>query len=125
MPNSNSSFPSDITSQTVLASSKESRDWSTYPSFTVSPSFKLPLSGVSSPTSILNKVVLPAPFGPITPTIPPGGSRKSKSSTSSLLAKALLRLSASITTSPNLGPAGIMIFATSSRLDCCSSNIFS
>ena len=38
--------------------------------------FKRPLSGFSSPVIILNKVVLPAPFGPITPTIPPFGSLK-------------------------------------------------
>ena len=32
-----------------------------------------PSSGSSSPAIIRKSVVLPAPFGPITPTIPPGG----------------------------------------------------
>ena len=39
-------------------------------------------SGCSSPAIIRKSVVLPAPFGPITPTIPPGGSEKVMSSTS-------------------------------------------
>ena len=33
----------------------------------------VPSSGVSCPVIILNSVVFPAPFGPMTPTIPPGG----------------------------------------------------
>ena len=33
-----------------------------------------PESALSSPEIIRKRVVLPAPFGPITPTIPPGGS---------------------------------------------------
>ena len=39
------------------------------------------------PVIILNSVVLPAPFGPITPTIPPGGKRNDRSLISSLSAK--------------------------------------
>src|SRR3546814_16400419 len=42
----------------------------------VSPIVTLPLSGVSWPVISLNKVDLPAPLGPITPTMPPGGSEK-------------------------------------------------
>ena len=38
--------------------------------------------GLFLPVIMRNNVVLPAPFGPITPTIPPGGSAKFMSSTS-------------------------------------------
>ena len=59
-------------------------------SFTVSPSRIAPASGFSLPVIILNSVVLPAPFGPMTPTMPPGGSLKSRSSISELVAEGLL-----------------------------------
>ncbi len=39
---------------------------------------------VSCPVMMLNSVDLPAPLGPITPTMPPGGSMKDRSSNSSL-----------------------------------------
>ena len=48
-----------------------------------------PLSGLSWPTIMRNSVVLPAPFGPITPTMPPGGSLKERSSIRSRVAEAL------------------------------------
>ena len=35
-----------------------------------------PESGFSWPVMILNRVDLPAPLGPITPTMPPGGKRE-------------------------------------------------
>ena len=41
-------------------------------------------SGSSAPVIMRNSVVLPAPFGPMTPTIPPGGSLNERSSISSL-----------------------------------------
>ena len=44
----------------------------------------LPLSGVSCPVIRRNSVDLPAPFGPMTPTMPPGGSVKDRSSKSNL-----------------------------------------
>ena len=111
------SLPSEISSQTVLPSSRLSRLWSTYPITTVSPTFKFPSSGFSTPVSILNNVVLPAPFGPITPTIPPGGSWNDKLSINNFSSNPLVKLSASITTPPRRGPAGIEICArpTSSR----------
>jgi hypothetical protein len=43
----------------------------------------LPAVGFSWPVIILNSVVLPAPLGPMTPTMPPGGSLNSRSSISS------------------------------------------
>ena len=47
---------------------------------TDSPSRSEPPSGYSSPTIMRNNVVLPAPLGPITPTIPAGGSVNERSS---------------------------------------------
>ena len=47
----------------------------------------VPLSGFSWPVIMRNSVVLPAPFGPITPTMPPGGSLNERSSISSLSPK--------------------------------------
>ncbi len=49
----------------------------------MSPTRSSPPSGCSSPAIIRKSVVLPAPFGPITPTMPPGGSENVMSSTSS------------------------------------------
>ena len=43
-----------------------------------------PPSGFSWPVIMRNSVVLPAPFGPMTPTMPPGGSLKFRFSNSSL-----------------------------------------
>ena len=50
------------------------------PMRTESPSRNDPASGVSWPTMIRNSVVLPAPFGPMTPTMPLRGSVKARSS---------------------------------------------
>ena len=46
----------------------------------MSPTRIVPLSGFSSPTIILNSVVLPTPFGPMTPTMPFLGREKHRSS---------------------------------------------
>ena len=73
-----------------------------------------PASGFSSPTIIRNSVVLPAPLGPITPTIPAGGSVKERSSISSRSPKPLRRSSASITVPPRRGPGGMWIWTSSS-----------
>jgi hypothetical protein len=51
---------------------------------TLSPILIVPESGFSWPVIILNSVVLPAPLAPMTPTMPPGGSLKVRSSISSL-----------------------------------------
>src|SRR5690606_32282958 len=53
--------------------------------------------------------VLPAPFGPMTPTMPPGGSEKLSSSNRSRSPKALLTPSASTTSEPRRGPGGMTI----------------
>jgi hypothetical protein len=92
-----------------LSGSSASRDWSTYASSTVSPSRSAPESGCSWPVIMRKSVVLPAPFGPITPTMPPRGSENDRSSNSSLSPKPFARPSASTTTSPRRGPAGMWI----------------
>ena len=68
-----------------------------------------PASGFSWPAIMRNSVVLPAPFGPITPTIPPGGRSKVRSSTAAGRRSPSGRCSASTTTSPSRGPAGMWI----------------
>ena len=71
-------------------------------------------STVSSPIIKRKSVVFPAPFGPITPTMPFGGSTKFKSSNSSLSPYALATCLASITLLPKRGPFGIKISSFSS-----------
>ena len=81
---------------------------------TVSPTFTAPSSGSSSPTMVLNSVVLPTPFGPITPTIPLRGNVKDRSSMSTRSPKPFLRSLTSITVDPRRGPGGIWISSKSS-----------
>ena len=81
---------------------------------TVSPTLMSPESGFSSPMIILNSVVLPAPLGPMTPTMPLRGSENDRSSMSSRSPKPLVSLSASTTTLPSRGPGGIWISSKSS-----------
>ena len=81
---------------------------------TVSPTRSSPASGSSSPAIIRKSVVLPAPFGPITPTMPPGGSENDRSSTSRRSPKPFATPSASTTRSPSRGPAGMWISTRSS-----------
>jgi hypothetical protein len=61
-------------------------------------------------------VVLPAPFGPMTPTMPPRGSEKFRSSMSSLSPNAFLRCSASTTSWPRRSPGGMRISVGSTCL---------
>ncbi len=68
------SWPPEIASQTFLSLGSDSRDWSTYASCTVWPIFTSPLSGFSCPVIMRKMVDLPAPFGPMMPTIAPGGT---------------------------------------------------
>ena len=85
----------------------------------------VPPSGFSVPTIIFISVVLPAPFGPITPTMPPGGSAKVSPSKSSLSPKPFFRSFASTTTLPSRGPGGISSSTCSdgpSALFCSSSS---
>jgi hypothetical protein len=86
----------------------------------VSPKVTAPPSGCSCPVSIRKSVVLPAPFGPMTPTMPPGGREKVRSSIRSLSPMAFFSPSTSITLEPRRGPFGMMIWARAifSRSDC-------
>jgi hypothetical protein len=73
---------------------------------TVSPITNSPASGFSSPIIILKIVDLPAPLGPIIPTIPACGNVKFKLSYNNLSPYALATPLASITLVPS-GPLGI------------------
>src|SRR3712207_9529282 len=75
----------------------------------VSPSLSSPASGVSSPTTIRNRVDLPTPLGPTTPTIPARGSEKLSPSNRMRSPKPLTSLSASSTLLPSRGPAGAVV----------------
>ena len=65
------------------------------------------LSGCSCPMIMRNSVVLPAPLGPITPTMPPRGNVKVRSSKSTRSPYAFFRPRASTTRSPSRGPGGM------------------
>src|ERR1043166_4916661 len=71
----------------------------------------VPASGLSCPVIMRNSVVLPAPFGPITPTMPPGGSLKVRSSISRLSPKPFLSPSKSTTFWPSRSATGMTICA--------------
>ena len=105
-PSWSSSAPPVTSSKTDRESVSPSRLWSTQTSLTDSPNTKEPSSGVSSPVSIRISVVFPAPFGPTTPTMPPGGSEKVRSSIRVRPPKALRTFVASITWVPRRGPGG-------------------
>ena len=81
---------------------------------TVSPTLTAPASGCSSPTMVLNSVVLPTPFGPMMPTMPLRGSENDRLSMSTRSSKPLTRSLASITVLPRRGPGGIWISSKSS-----------
>ena len=82
----------------------------------VSPILSEPEVNGSKPTMVLNRVDLPTPFGPITPTMPLRGRVKLKSSMSTRSPNALWICSASSTVEPRRGPAGIWISEKSSFL---------
>ena len=63
-----------------------------------------PASGFSPPVSMRNRVVLPAPLGPMMPTMPPRGRMKDRPSMRSRSPKPLRRPLTSITSSPRRSP---------------------
>mmetsp|Transcript_20759 Transcript_20759/g.44490 ORF Transcript_20759/g.44490 Transcript_20759/m.44490 type:complete len:201 (-) Transcript_20759:168-770(-) len=107
-PSSISSRPPETSSCTVFVGSSSSILSCPTPIIdTVSPTWIVPASGSSFPMSILISVLLPAPFGPITPTIPALGKLNSKPSISRRSPNAFRTPFTSMTTSPNLGPGGM------------------
>jgi hypothetical protein len=82
---------------------------------TVSPMSRLPPSGCSCPVIMRKSVVLPAPFGPMIPTMPPGGSENETSSNSSVSPKAFESPLASTTLSPSRGASGMRMSAAPPR----------
>ncbi|CAJ5454972.1 Uncharacterised protein [Burkholderia pseudomallei] len=114
-PTVSTSAPPEISSNTVFEPSSASRLWSTYASFTVGPSTTSPESGCSLPVSILNSVDLPAPFGPMMPTIAPAGILKFRLSISRRSPNDLLTFLNSITSLPRRSPTGMKISCVSLR----------
>ena len=76
LPTVKISRPPEMSSHTVLSFAKSSRDCSTKAICTVWPILTSPLSGCCWPAIMRNRVDLPAPFGPMMPTIAPGGTLK-------------------------------------------------
>jgi len=92
---------------------------------TVSPTRNVPASGFSWPTIMRKSVVLPAPLGPMTPTMPPRGSVNERPSTRTRSPYAFRTSSASTTTSPSRGPGGIAISSADARFSNDSLSIAS
>ena len=79
------SWPPEISSQTVLSAVERVAALVDVGELDASRrSRSVPASGFSWPVIMRNRVVLPAPLGPMTPTMPPGGRLKVRSSMSSL-----------------------------------------
>ena len=72
-------------------------------------------SGCSAPVIILNSVDLPAPFGPMMPTIAPGGTMNDRSSMSSRSPKPFETPLNSMTLSPSRSATGMKISCVSLR----------
>mmetsp|Transcript_29408 Transcript_29408/g.75018 ORF Transcript_29408/g.75018 Transcript_29408/m.75018 type:complete len:214 (-) Transcript_29408:1421-2062(-) len=109
---STSSLPSLISSYTERSGLSAARLWSTYMGTTVSPSSRVPLSGVSCPMIMRNSVDLPAPLPPMMPTTAPGGTLNVMSSTSSLSPNDLHTPATSSTLLPRRGPTGMVMEST-------------
>mmetsp|Transcript_23367 Transcript_23367/g.48544 ORF Transcript_23367/g.48544 Transcript_23367/m.48544 type:complete len:271 (+) Transcript_23367:174-986(+) len=108
VPSSISSRPSLISSKALLSPFRPSiRSCPTATMFTVCPTSRFPESGLSEPVIMFTRVVFPAPLGPTTPTMDPGGRSKLTSLSSTFSPKALLTPLAETTTSPSLGPGGM------------------
>ena len=109
------SWPSQIASHTVLSFGSDSRVWSTYASCAVWPILIVPLSGFSLPVIMRNSVDLPAPFGPMMPTMAPGGILNDRLSISRRSPKPLVTSSNSITSLPRRSATGMKISWVSLR----------
>ena len=100
------SRPPETSSHTVLLLASSSRCWSTKAICTVLPIFTSPLSGFSLPAIILNSVDLPAPLGPMMPTMAPAGTLKLRLSISMRSPNDLETFTNSITSWPRRSPTG-------------------
>src|SRR6218665_3548110 len=109
------SRPPEMSCQTVLSSDSASRCWSTEAIFTVVPITTWPLSGCSRPAISLNSVDLPAPFGPMMPTMAPAGMVIDRLSISTRAPNDLLTLWNSITCEPRRSATGMKISLVSLR----------
>jgi hypothetical protein len=67
----------------------------------------LPASGCSSPVSMRNSVVLPAPFGPMMPTMPPRGTVEAQVLVQQALAEGLAQVSRLEHQVAEAGPGGM------------------
>ena len=106
------SLPPEISSQTVLFASSESRRLVDVAELRpLSPIRIAPESGFSCPVIMRNSVVLPAPFGPMTPTMPPGGSLKLRPSIRRRSPNPFVRSSKSMTFWPRRSAIGMTICA--------------
>lgn len=108
-PTSTVSLPSVISSKMFFFASSSSRCWSTYPMETDGPISIVPESGSFCFVIILKRVVLPIPFGPITPTIALGGSSNEHLSMRRLSSKPFDMSWKERTLSPRGFPVGMCI----------------
>jgi hypothetical protein len=92
-----------------------SRDWSAWAIFTVLPMTMDPEFGFSFFKINLNSVDFPAPFGPMMPTIAPGGTLKDSLSISSRSPKPFETFWNSITSLPSRSATGMKISCVSFR----------
>mmetsp|Transcript_561 Transcript_561/g.1716 ORF Transcript_561/g.1716 Transcript_561/m.1716 type:complete len:200 (-) Transcript_561:159-758(-) len=95
-----------ISVNTVLSSERPSRPWDTQAILAVSPIVTVPASGCSRPMMSRRSVVLPAPLGPMTPTIPARGRVKVRPSKRMRSPNTLRTPSMTTTFSPRRGPGG-------------------
>ena len=109
------SSPSEMSSHTVLSADSASRLWSTKAICTVLPMVTSPLSGFSMPAISLNSVDLPAPLGPMMPTMAPAGTLKLRLSISRRSPKLFDTPLNSMTSVPRRSATGMKISCVSLR----------
>jgi hypothetical protein len=109
------SSPPETSSHTVLSAASESRLWSTKAIFTVGPIFTVARVGLLLAGIRRNSVDLPAPFGPMMPTMAPAGTLKLRSSISTRSPKLLVTFLNSITSLPRRSATGMKISLVSLR----------
>ena len=109
------SRPPEMSSQTVFSLARSSRCWSTKAMRAVLPITTSPLSGFSLPAISLKSVDLPAPLGPMMPTMAPAGILKFRLSIKRRSPKDLLTPLNSMTSLPRRSATGMKISCVSLR----------